>query len=98
VEMNIRALRQRAPGHAALSRYREAAHILTVNERAEPEDLTPWLLSLTRDLGIKPLGALGLQLSQVPELVEKVAKANSTKANPLPLTTDELMEIAERAL
>ena len=98
VDVNIRALRQRTPGHASLNRYREVAHILTANERAEPEDLAPWLMSLTKDLGIQPLGAWCLQSSQLPELVEKTAKANSTKANPIPLTADELMEIAERAL
>jgi alcohol dehydrogenase class IV len=98
VEVNIHALRQRAPEYLALGRYREIAHTLTANERAEPEDLIPWLLSLTRDLGIQPLGVLGLRSSQIPELVEKVAAANSTKANPLPLTQDELTEIAERAL
>ena len=98
VEINIRALRQRAPGHLALRRYREIAHVLTANERAEPEDLTPWLLSTIRDLGISSLGALGLQRPQLPELVKKAAAANSTKANPLPLTQDELTEIAERAL
>jgi alcohol dehydrogenase class IV len=52
---------------------------------------------LTRDLEIPSLGAWGLQSLQLPELVEKTAKANSTKANPIPLTTDELTEIAERA-
>ncbi len=97
-EVNIRALRQRAPENAALGRYREIAHLLTANERAEPEDLLPWLLSLTQDLGIASLRSLGLLPSQVPELVGKTAEANSTKANSLPLTTNELTEIAERAL
>jgi alcohol dehydrogenase class IV len=97
VEINIRALRERAPDHTALNRYREIAHLLTANERAEPEDLTPWLLSLTKDLGIQPLGTWGLQPSQLPELVEKAAQANSTKANPIPLTTAELREVAERS-
>ncbi len=98
VEVNIRALRQREPGHPALGRYREIAHALTANERAEPEDLTPFLLSLRQDLCIKPLGNFGLRSSQFPELVEKTAKANSTKGNPITLTADELTEIAERAL
>jgi alcohol dehydrogenase class IV len=98
VETNIHAVRQRAPEHPALGHYREIAHILTANERAEPEDLGPWLLSLTRDLGIASLSGLGLQYSQIPELVEKTAKANSTKANPLALTKDEITGIAERAL
>lgn len=98
VDVNIRALRQRAPGHMALSRYREIAHILTANERAEPEDLVPWLMGLTRHLDIQSLGAWGLQPSQLAELVEKTARSNSTKANPISLTTAELMEIAERAL
>lgn len=97
-ETNIHALRQRAPEHPALGHYREMAHILTASERAEPEDLIPWLLSLTRDLGIPSLGGLGLQPSQIPELVEKTAKANSTKANPLPLTKEEITGIAEQAL
>ncbi len=98
VDVNIHALRQRAPGHVAISHYREIAHILTADERAEPEDLTTWLLSLTRDLGIQPLGAWGLHSSQLPELVQKVIKANSTKANPIPLTPEEMIEIAERSL
>lgn len=98
VDVNIRALRQRASGHTALNRYREIAHFLTANARTEPEDLVPWLGSLTNDLGIRPLQAFGLRSAQLPELVDKAAKASSMKANPIPLTTDELMEVAERAL
>jgi alcohol dehydrogenase class IV len=97
IAINIQALRHRAPGHEALRKYREIARVLTGNATAEPEDAAEWATALSQQLSIAPLRAHGLERRQIPELVEKTEKANSTKGNPVPLTTHELTEIAERA-
>jgi alcohol dehydrogenase class IV len=96
--VNIQALRGRAPEHAALHRYGEIARILTGRSHAEPEDGAEWVRDLCRQLEVAPLHAYGLNSEAIPELIEQVSRANSTKANPLALTTGELTEIAQRAL
>ena len=95
---NIRALRSREPSHPSLTKYAETARILTGQPEAKSEDLGPWLLGFCKRLGTRTLGELGLRPEQIPLLVEKAASASSMKANPLPLTPDELTDIAERAL
>jgi alcohol dehydrogenase class IV len=47
---------------------------------------------------VPPLSAWGLDREQIPALIEKAAKANSMKANPVQLTSDELTEVALLAL
>jgi alcohol dehydrogenase class IV len=96
--MNIRALRERAPDSAALDKYRRLARLLLGDLLAEPEDAVRWVSDLCRSLGISSLRSYGLEPSGISDLVAKVAAASSTKANPLQLTTNELAEIAERAL
>lgn len=98
MEINIRALRQRAPQHTALARYAGIAQILTGRSNASAEEGAAWVAGLCKEFSISPLGSFGLQASQIPVLVEKAAKANSMKANPIPLTSEELTEIALRAL
>jgi alcohol dehydrogenase class IV len=96
--INIQALRGRAPEHEALRKYRDSARILTDCATAEPEDGAKWVAALCQQLSIAPLGAHGLDLKQLPALVEKAAQANSMKGNPIPLTAKELTKIAQRAL
>jgi alcohol dehydrogenase class IV len=98
VLVNVRALRERAPASAALAKYAEAARILAGKEHAEAEDLAPWLQELVQRLNIAPLAEHGLTREQIPLLIEKAAQASSTKANPIVLTSEELREVAERAL
>jgi alcohol dehydrogenase class IV len=98
IRVNIRALRQRAAGHESLERYREAARILTSNANAKAEDCARYVADLSEQLSVSSLCTYGLTTKQIPELVEKVAKASSTKSNPIQLTVEELIEIAERAL
>jgi len=98
VLVNVRALRQRGSEHPALGKYGQAARILTRNAHAEAEDLAAWLKELVERLEIAPLSRQGLTREQIPALVEKAARASSMKANPIPLTAEELREIAERAL
>jgi alcohol dehydrogenase class IV len=96
--INIQALRRRAPYHAALERYLDIARLLTHHSTAEPEDGANWVVALCQQLSVSPLRVHGLQPQQISALVEKAARANSMKGNPIPLTTQELIEIAERAL
>lgn len=94
---NIRALRQRSPHDKALSRYEEAARLLTGRPTAQPEDTATWLRQLTTDLEIPPLRAHGLEAQHIPDLIDKALGASSMKANPVVLTREELAAIVEAA-
>jgi alcohol dehydrogenase class IV len=98
VRINARALQDRAPDHPALYRYREAAVIATGQPGAEVMAFVHWLEELRQRLGIPGLEAYGIQTQDLADLAEKGAAASSMKANPLPLTTAELIEILETAL
>jgi alcohol dehydrogenase class IV len=97
ITVNIRALRERAAGGESLERYREAARTLTANVNAEAEDCARYVVHFCQQLSVPSLRTYGLKPEQIPELVEKVGKASSTKSNPVQLTAEELTEIAERA-
>jgi alcohol dehydrogenase class IV len=96
--VNIRALRERAPEHEALLKYQRIARLFARDSQAEPEDAVRCALDLCRSLGVSSLRSHGLEPSGISGLVDKVAAASSTKANPIQLTTSELADIAERAL
>ncbi len=98
MEANFRALRARAPASEPLQRYETVARILTGNATAAVEDGIEWVSRTCRDLAIPPLRAYGIGDEHVPALVEGAAKASSTKANPLPLTADEMGGMLTRAL
>lgn len=96
--VNIQTLRARDYHNRALRRYEEIAQILTGDSDAMPDDGANWIASICDKFGIPNLRHFGLDQGQIPELVAKAAQASSMKANALPLTTNELTEIAERAL
>src|SRR5208283_1454120 len=50
MDVNVRALRQRAPGSGALRRYEEVARILTDNPHASAEDGVRWTAEICRRL------------------------------------------------
>ncbi len=95
--INIRALRERAPEHEALQKYRDIARILTGNSNAEPEDGAAWVAKLCGRLSIAPLRAHGLNRLELTSLIGKAEKSNSMKGNPISLMQRDLIEIAERA-
>lgn len=97
-EVNLRALRARAPQHPAIGRYREIARILTGRPQAEPDDGVRWMRELVSGFNLPALSAYGVTPAAIPALVGAAAQASSMKANPLPLTTDECGEIMQRAL
>ena len=96
--VNVRALRSRQPDSTALRRYDEVARILIGEAAAEAEAGIAWVAALAAALHVPPLAAYGITEADLPALVEKTAVASSTKANPIPLTADELREILALAL
>jgi alcohol dehydrogenase class IV len=98
MEMNVQALRARAPGSAPLRRYEEVARLLTGQSHAAAEDGVRWVAALCRKLEIPPLGAYGVTGSDIPDLVAKAAHASSMKGNPIALTSEELRRIVSSSL
>jgi alcohol dehydrogenase class IV len=98
LEVNLRALRERAPGHPALERFGEVAALLTGHPGAAPEEGIAWVARLVRDLGAPGLACFGMAGSGVPALVERARRASSMRANPIVLEDAELREIAERSI
>ncbi|WP_224364750.1 iron-containing alcohol dehydrogenase [Hyalangium versicolor] len=98
LEVNLRALRARAPEHPSLPRFQEVAALLTGRSDARAEEATIWVKELCQALSVPGLRRYGLTEAEVPRLVEKARVASSMKANPLVLTEAELTEIATRSL
>jgi len=98
MELNIRALRERAPESEALRRYDRVAGVLTGRRDAAGEEGVAWVRELCEELKIPPLRTYGIRETDIPLLVEKAGKANSMKANPIDLSPAELEEVLRRAL
>ena len=98
LDVNLRALRARAPEHPAVGRFQELAARLTGRPDAAAEDGIAWVADLCRALGVPGLSRYGMTRADVPGLVPKARAASSMKANPIALTDVEIAEIAERAL
>ena len=98
MEMNVQALRARAPGSEPLRRYEEVARLLTGQSHAAAEDGVRWVAALCRKLEIPPLRAYGVTGSDIPDLVAKAAHASSMKGNPIALTSEELRRIVSSSL
>jgi alcohol dehydrogenase class IV len=98
MDVNIKALRERAPEGPALRRYEEVGRLLTGRGDASAEDGVCWVAALVRRLEIPPLRNYGVTQADIPVLVEKAARASSMKANPILLTEPELREIVSRAI
>jgi alcohol dehydrogenase class IV len=98
LDVNLRALRERAPAHPSLPRFQEVAELLTGRPGARPEDAITWVQELRAALRVPGLRRCGLTEAEIPTLVEKAKAASSMKANPLVLTDAELTEIATRSM
>jgi alcohol dehydrogenase class IV len=98
MEINIRAIRQRAPDNAVLGRYDSIAVILTGCAKSTSIDVIQWITELCGELNVPGLQNYGIAETDIPSLVEQAAKAGSMKANPILLTTEELAEALHRAL
>ncbi|NOK37835.1 iron-containing alcohol dehydrogenase [Corallococcus exercitus] len=98
LEVNLEALRSRAPDHPALPRFRELAVLLTGQSNARAEDGIAWVKDLVHAVRIRGLRDMGLTDAAVPGLVVKARAASSMKGNPLPLTDAELTTLVERSM
>jgi alcohol dehydrogenase class IV len=94
---NVAALRARAPQNPALERYAAIARLLTGRNEASAEDGIDWVRALCAELHIPALRAWGIGEADLPGVVEKAARASSMKANPLPLTSEELLVVLTAA-
>jgi alcohol dehydrogenase class IV len=97
MEANIEALRQRAPGSMALSRYHEIGRLLTGSPRSIAADGLAWIKDISQKLNVPKLSSLGIPRESITDITAKTAKASSTKANPIELTLPELKAILEAA-
>lgn len=98
LDVTFRALAERAPDHPALARGSEVAALLTGRPGAAVPDLLGWLAQLVADLAVPGLARHGVTPADLADVVTAAARASSMRAHPLELTTDELTEIAARAL
>jgi alcohol dehydrogenase class IV len=93
MQMNVRALRARAPQNAALARYEEIARVITRSAGASAEEGAAAVGQLCDELQIPPLADYGVGPEHMDALVEAASRASSMKANPIDLTPEELREI-----
>ncbi len=86
----------RAANGAVMRRYGQIAQWLT--GQADADAGVEWVSSLVTALKIPRLATYGIQAKHLDQLVDKAAASSSMKANPLPLTRDELAAVMEQAL
>lgn len=91
--MNLRVLRQRAPGHPSVGRYDELGRLLTGRGDAGGEDAVRWVAALVAALSIPRLRTYGVTAADRPAIVAAALNASSMKANPVSLDAAELTAI-----
>lgn len=97
LNINLEAIRQRAPGSDSLERFQELARLLSGGSTSHPEDAVRAVAALCGELGMPKLGEFGVTPAHFLVLSERAAHASSMRTNPIKLTNAELMEILTRA-
>jgi alcohol dehydrogenase class IV len=98
MEVNLQAMRGRAPEHPALHRMVEVATLLTGQPDATPENGIVWLQELTAALSIPGLASYQLSEDEIPAIVTAAQNASSMRGNPIVLSDAEVTEIVTRSL
>jgi alcohol dehydrogenase class IV len=98
IDVNLRALRDRAPDHQAVQRITEVATLFTGRPDATAEDAISWLQELTAVLSIPGLASYGLAEAEIDAVVAAAQKASSMRGNPIELGDQEVSEIVTRSL
>lgn len=97
VEVNLRAVRERAADGPTMPRLSELAVLLTGNPTAQADAAIGWLADLTAALQIPGLDAYGLTDADTTEVVAATQRASSMTGNPIELTEDEVSEVLHRS-
>jgi len=97
VEMNVQALKNRAPDAYALKRFDEVAQIITGITYARAGDAIDWIHELCSHMKVPTLSFIGIRQEHFSGIVAKARRASSMKGNPIVLTDEELMAILEKA-
>ncbi len=90
ISANLRALRERAPRHPAIERYRQVAVALTGEAGASADDGVVAVAALCAELRIPSLRAYGIGDGHIVDLAREAQRASSMKANPIELNVEEL--------
>jgi alcohol dehydrogenase class IV len=98
MEVNLQALRGRAPDHPALRRMAEIASLLAGQPDAAPEEAIAWLQELTAALSIPGLASYRLAEDEIPAVITAAQNASSMRGNPIELSKEEVSEIVTRSL
>jgi len=98
MDVNLRALRERAREDPALPRMTDVATLLTGLTEATPEDAIAWLQELTTALSIPGLASYGLNQDEIAPMVAAAQEASSMRGNPIELRDEEVTEIITRSL
>eukprot|EP01104_Vermistella_antarctica_P007412 TRINITY_DN1827_c0_g1_i2.p1 TRINITY_DN1827_c0_g1~~TRINITY_DN1827_c0_g1_i2.p1 ORF type:complete len:327 (+),score=78.57 TRINITY_DN1827_c0_g1_i2:386-1366(+) len=104
IEVNVRVLKERDPDSAALKKFNELGYLLTGNSSATAADAVDWLAKLCNDLKVptitEELNSAGKSADgdEVATIIAKSAKSSSMQGNPIKLTSDEILEIWNKAL
>jgi alcohol dehydrogenase class IV len=97
IDANVQALRRRNAASPALTKYDEAARLLTGEDSAKAADAVKWVRRLCLRLKVPPLEQFGLKPQDFEIIAAKAKKSSSMKGNPVELTDDELLGIIRRA-
>jgi alcohol dehydrogenase len=100
-QVNIAALKERAPDSPSLEKYANAGAILSGQPYSDPDKAREALVSIltewTRRLELPPLRNYGIQESDFPRIVTN-CRGGSMKTNPLVLTDEEVAEVLRQRL
>jgi len=97
VEVNCAVMKRLGGYDAVLSRYTEAAQIITGRAGSTQEDLIQWIADLCDALSIPRLSELNINEADFVDICEKAHIASSMKANPVPLDLDNLFQILRQS-
>jgi alcohol dehydrogenase len=96
--INIRALREHSPTHAALAKYAAVGALLAESAPGINEDGADRLVGLLSDwterLGLPRLSAYGMSADDVPRVVAE-SRGSSMKTNPIVLGDTEIAQVVE---
>jgi alcohol dehydrogenase len=98
--VNIKVMKERAPGNPALRKYADAGRLLAQDSLGDEEArhaLVEILLDWTRRLNLPRLGGYGITEADIPRIVSN-SRGSSMKTNPIVLADEEIAGILRARL